>query len=144
MAARALARPRPLTSAPSHTILRAFSSTPCAMVAKISIVGRLAAEPELQPTASGNDVVKYAVGTSYGPRDNRQTSWFRVASFEAEGPRRDYLLGLQKGTLVYVDGEASMRTFEDKEGQTRSALNIVQRSLEVLKRPEGARVEETA
>ena len=63
-------------------------------------------------------------------------------------------------TLVYVDGEASMRTFEDKEGQTRSALSITQRasslspfstrirltiqgSIEVLKRPDAAKADDS-
>ncbi|KAI9844362.1 MAG: ssDNA-binding protein, mitochondrial [Sclerophora amabilis] len=107
----------------------------------MTIVGRLGAEPEIQPTSTGQDVIKYAVGTSYGPRDARQTSWFKVSSFEKEGPRRDLLLGLQKGTLVYIEGEARMRTFEDKEGSLRSALNITQRNLEILKRPDQAKTE---
>ncbi|KAI9849777.1 MAG: ssDNA-binding protein, mitochondrial [Thelocarpon superellum] len=124
--------------------VRSFSSTSSPQVAKMTIVGRLAAEPEIQPTSTGTDIIKYAIGTSYGPRDNRQTSWFKVSSFEQEGPRRDYLLGLQKGTLVYVDGEASLRNYEDKEGQTRSALNITQRSIEVLKRPDAAKLDDGA
>jgi len=63
----------------------------------MTIIGRLAAEPELTATSTGQEIVKYAVGTSHGPRDNRQTSWFRVASFVEPGPRRDHLLGLGKG-----------------------------------------------
>ncbi|KAI9818439.1 MAG: ssDNA-binding protein, mitochondrial [Pycnora praestabilis] len=118
----------------AHT--RTFTSTPRANLAKMTIVGRLAAEPELTATSTGQEMVRYAVGTSYGPKDNKQTSWFRVASFENEGPRRDYLMGLQKGTLVYLEGDASMRTFDDSEGKQRSALSIVQRTIEVLKRPE--------
>lgn len=76
---------------------RSFSSSSSRSVARMILTGRLAAEPELQATSTGQDVIKYAVGTSYGPKDNRQTSWFRVASFAPEGPQRDYLLGLQKG-----------------------------------------------
>lgn len=75
---------------------RAFSSTPSSALARITIIGRLGAEPELSPTSTGRDVIKYSVGTSFGPKDNRQTSWFRVASF-AEGPQRELLLGLAKG-----------------------------------------------
>ena len=29
--------------------------------------------------------------------------------------------------LVFVEGEATMKSYEDAEGKTRSALNIVQR-----------------
>ncbi|KZF19153.1 nucleic acid-binding protein [Xylona heveae TC161] len=115
-------------------LARAFSTTPRNQLAKMTLIGRLAADPELTATSSGQEMVRYAIGTSYGPKDNRQTSWFRIASFD-DGPRRDYLLSLQKGTLLYLEGDATMRTYEDSEGKSRSSLNIVQRSIEVLKRP---------
>ncbi|KAJ9192256.1 hypothetical protein DTO166G4_6290 [Paecilomyces variotii] len=127
---------RPFLRAPATTFsARSFSSSPARSVARLIITGRLGAEPELQATSTGQDVVKYVVGTSYGPRDNRQTSWFRVSSFQQEGPQRDHLLSLPKGTLVYVEGDASIRTYEDAEGKKQSSLSVVQRTLEVLKRP---------
>ncbi|KAK1144582.1 ssDNA-binding protein, mitochondrial [Aspergillus melleus] len=128
---------RPLVRASHGAALsaRSFSSSSSRSAARMIITGRLGGEPELQATSTGQDVIKYAVGSSYGPRDNRQTSWFRVASFVPEGPQRDYLLGLPKGTLVFVEGDASMRQYEDAEGKKQSALNIVQRSIEVLRRP---------
>ncbi|KAI9807345.1 MAG: ssDNA-binding protein, mitochondrial [Piccolia ochrophora] len=104
----------------------------------MTVIGRLAAAPELSATATGNDIIKYSVACGYGPKDNRQTSWFKVGCFDQEGPRRDILLGMQKGTLVYVEGDARMNTYEDKEGVTRSSLAITQRHIEVLKRPEQA------
>ncbi|KAJ5463099.1 SsDNA binding protein [Penicillium sp. IBT 31633x] len=115
---------------------RAFSSSPAHSIARLTLTGRLGGEPELHATSSGQEIVKYNIATSYGPKDNRQTSWFRITNFVAEGPQRDYILGLQKGTLVYLEGDARMNTWEDAEGQPRSSLNVVQRTLEVLKRPE--------
>ncbi|KAL8719114.1 MAG: hypothetical protein Q9181_008104, partial [Wetmoreana brouardii] len=76
---------------------RHFSTTPTRPLAKISILGRLAAEPELHATSTGQDLIRYAVGTSSGPRENRQTSWWRVAAFTPEGPARDALVALGKG-----------------------------------------------
>ena len=106
---------------------RAFSTTAPRPVAKISIIGNLADTPELQETSSGREIVRYAVASNSGSKANRQTSWFRVASF-AEGPSRDFLLSLPKGSMVFVEGDASMSTYEDAEsGKTRSSLNIVQR-----------------
>ncbi|MCJ1400136.1 ssDNA-binding protein, mitochondrial [Xylographa trunciseda] len=116
---------------------RLFSSSASLPIARITIVGRLAADPELTVTSTGQEMVRYAIGTSYGPRENRQTSWWRVASFAKEGEGRERVLGLGKGTLVYVEGDASMRKFE-KDGKVESALSIVQQKLEVLKRPESS------
>jgi hypothetical protein len=76
---------------------RAFSSSPAHALARLTVTGRLGADPELQATASGQEVIKYVVGSSHGARDNRQTSWFRITSFAPEGAHRDYLLSLTKG-----------------------------------------------
>lgn len=134
---------RPLLRAPSALSgARSFSSSPSHSVARITITGRLAAPPELQATSTGRDVVQYVVGTSHGPRKNRQTSWFRVSSFLSDSPQRNYVLSLPKGTLVYVEGNATMQTWEDAEGKRQTSLNIVQKSLEVLHRPTTASPEE--
>jgi hypothetical protein len=76
---------------------RSFSSTPARGVARITIVGNLADTPELHATSTGREIIKYAVASNSGPRENRQTSWFRVTSFENPGPRRDFLQSLPKG-----------------------------------------------
>jgi single stranded DNA-binding protein len=118
----------------SRTILRharpatrSFSTTPSRPLAKIQLIGNLAASPELTATSTGHEMVKYSLATSSGPKDNRQTSWWRVAAFVEAGARRDFLLGLEKGTLLYVEGDAKMDSWEDAEGKMRSALRIVHR-----------------
>lgn len=81
---------------------RAFSTTTPRPLAKMQLIGRLADQPELVPTSTGRELVKYALGVSQGPRDeqgNRGVSWFKVASF-AEGPQRDLLLSLPKGYVL--------------------------------------------
>ena len=37
---------------------------------------------------------------------------------------------------MYLEGDATMRQYEDKDGQKQSALSLVQTKLEVLKRPQ--------
>lgn len=78
---------------------RAFSTTPSRPIAKITIVGNLVQTPELQATSTGREVLKYAVASNTGRGDNTKTSFFRVASFEGEGPRRDYFQTLPKGSV---------------------------------------------
>ncbi|OAQ70259.1 primosome PriB/single-strand DNA-binding protein [Pochonia chlamydosporia 170] len=124
-------------TAASAGAARSFTTSSPRSVARISIIGNLADTPEIQPTSSGREILKYAVASNSGPKDNRQTSWFRVTSF-AEGPRKDFLLSLPKGSMVYVEGDASINTYQDANGQTRSSLNVVQRSIEVLKRPQNS------
>lgn len=80
---------------------RAFSTTPSRPLAKITIVGNLVQTPELQATSTGREVLKYAVASNTGRGENTRTSYFRVSSFEAEGPRRDYFQTLPKGSVAY-------------------------------------------
>ena len=84
-------------AAPTRTLTRAFSASAARPRARITIVGNLAATPEVRATSTGRELIEYAVASNSGPKDKRTTSWFRVGSFDGEGPRRDYLTSLPKG-----------------------------------------------
>ncbi|KAL6924516.1 hypothetical protein ACHAPO_003736 [Fusarium lateritium] len=114
---------------------RAFSTTTARPLAKITIVGNLADTPEVHPTSTGREIVRYAVASNSGSRENRKTSWFKVTSF-AEGPHRDYLMSLPKGATVYVEGDATLNAYTDANGQNRTSFSVVQRQIEVLRRPQ--------
>ncbi|KAI9645829.1 ssDNA-binding protein, mitochondrial [Ciborinia camelliae] len=125
----------------NSTLSRNFSSSTSARnqnLAKLTLVGRLADKPEITATSQGQEIMKYAVGMSSGKGENQRTSWFRVVSFLPEGPQRDFISSLEKGTLVYVEAEAQMKSYQDAEGKTRSVLNAIQQRLNVLQfnRPE--------
>lgn len=81
------------------SVARAFSTSSPRSLARITIIGNLADTPEVHSTSNGREIVRYAVASNSGPRDNRKTSWFKVTSF-AEGPSRDYLMNLPKGYVV--------------------------------------------
>ncbi|KAG6012706.1 hypothetical protein E4U54_007335 [Claviceps lovelessii] len=127
-------------TAASAGAARSFSTSSPRSLARITVIGNLADTPEVQTTSSGREILKYAVASNHGPRDNRQTSWFRITSF-VEGPRKDYMLTLPKGTTVYVEGDASIGNYQDSNGQPRTSLGIVQRSFEVLKKPQTEQAE---
>lgn len=82
---------------PAVANARAFSTTSRSAYAKIQVIGRLAAQPELVDTSTGNTMIRYTVASAFGPKENRQTSWWKVVNFAPEGPSRDFILGLPKG-----------------------------------------------
>ncbi|RAH61518.1 nucleic acid-binding protein [Aspergillus piperis CBS 112811] len=127
---------RPTLRASSGAALstRSFSSSSSRSIARIMITGRLAGQPEVQATASGQEVIRYTVASNQNSRDKRPPSFFKVSAF-SEGNQRDFITNLQTGTLVFVEGDATMRQWENAEGKKQTALNITQRALEVLKRP---------
>lgn len=82
---------------------RNFSQTASNSAAKITIVGRLAAQPEFLPSPSEktSDLVRYAVASSYGP-GRTKTSWFKVAFFTRGNERlKEMMMSLGKG-LVHL------------------------------------------
>ena len=89
---------RPVFGAAARPAVRSFSSTSGRSMARIQIIGNLADTPELRATSTGREMIKYAVASNSGPRDNRVTSWFNVTSF-ADGKMRDFLLALPKGCV---------------------------------------------
>ncbi|KAK2749826.1 ssDNA-binding protein, mitochondrial [Myotisia sp. PD_48] len=120
---------------------RAFSTTAARDFARLTVVGRLAGAPELITASSGREYVKYSIATNHGPRDNQQTSWFRISNFAPDSPSRTHLLGLQKGSLMLVEGDASLKTYEDGEGRKITSLNVNQRSYQVLQKPSSSDTE---
>jgi hypothetical protein len=79
--------------------VRGFSSTPAAAnVARMTIIGRLGADVEAYKAASGTEMMRYAVATNYGPADNKQTSWWRVQSFDSRPEAKERMTQmLRKG-----------------------------------------------
>jgi hypothetical protein len=111
-------------SAAPRMSTRAFSTTPRAALARMSIVGRLGTAPEEVTVSGDRTLVRYVLGSSYGKGDDSKTSWFRVASF-AQGPQKDFLMSLPKGSLLYVEADARMDSFTDAEGNKRSNLSLI-------------------
>ncbi|KAF2012658.1 hypothetical protein BU24DRAFT_425292 [Aaosphaeria arxii CBS 175.79] len=113
---------------------RAFSSTPRAELARMTLVGRLGVQPEEVTVTGDKTLVRYVIGSSSGKGDNQKTSWFRVASF-VQGPQKDFLLSLPKGSLLHVDADARIDVYDDAEGNKKSNLSLVARSFDVISRP---------
>ena len=90
--------------------------------ANITIIGRIGNEPELRHTKDGKAVLSLSVAVNEGRRDNQTTSWFKVVLWErhAEGVA-PYL---RKGQAVFAQGRPSIKEWTDKEGQTRSSVEI--------------------
>jgi hypothetical protein len=78
------------------TSTRAFSTTPRAALARMSIVGRLGVAPEEVTVSNDRTLVRYVIGSNHGKGEDQKTSWFRVASF-VQGPQKDYLMAVPKG-----------------------------------------------
>lgn len=90
------------------------------------VMGRLTADPELRHTPSNIAVTSFtlAVDRSYVKSgENRQTDWIDVVAWRntAEFISRYF----KKGQMMIVEGSIQTRTYEDKNGGKRKAVELV-------------------
>ncbi|EER27378.1 Single-strand binding protein family protein [Coccidioides posadasii C735 delta SOWgp] len=115
------------------SLRRAFSASTSRSHATIAIAGPLGAAPELKTSQNGRQYIRYIVGSKNSM--TQEMTWFRVLSFTEAEKSQNYLLGLEKGTIMHVEGEPSITSLETPEGQKKYNFNIVQRRHTVLSRP---------
>lgn len=115
------------------TFTRAFTTTLRPQIAKLTLIGRLAGDPETITAASGVEYVRYTVGSFYFSKGESKASWFPVTSFDEYS--RPFLQSLKKGTLVYVDAVATMEQPLGDDGKQKPVLRLVQRTINALSKP---------
>ena len=90
-----------------------------------AIVGRLAADPELRHTQSGVAVTSFtlAVDRNYAKAGTeRQTDWIDVVAWRSTA---EFICKyFTKGQMMAVTGSIQTRTYEDRNGSKRKAVEI--------------------
>ncbi len=94
---------------------------------KITIVGYLGRDPEIRYTSQGTAVCDFSVASTERRKDKAGelqeiTTWFRISLFGRQAEiAHQYLT---KGRQVYVEGTLSQREWTDKDGATRTSLEV--------------------
>lgn len=96
------------------------------MLNRVVLMGRLVADPELKTTNTGISVTSFriAVDRSYVKAGaERQADFFDVVAWRssAEFVCRNF----SKGSLIAVDGQLQSRQYQTKDGQNRTAIEVV-------------------
>ena len=90
------------------------------------IMGRLTADPELKTTASGLSVLSFsvAVDRNYQKEGEEKAvdfinvvAWRKTAEFVSKY--------FHKGSMIAVEGSIQTRKYEDKDGNKRTAVEIL-------------------
>lgn len=96
------------------------------MINRVILMGRLVADPELKTTSTGISVTSFriAVDRSYVKAGaERQADFFDIVAWRssAEFVCRNF----SKGSLIAVDGQLQSRQYQTKDGQNRTAIEVV-------------------
>ena len=82
----------------------------------ITIIGNLTADPELRFTPSGAAVANFTVASTPRAFDRQSNEWRDAAENVAES--------LSRGTRVIVSGRLKSRSYETKEGEKRTVVEM--------------------
>lgn len=90
------------------------------------IMGRLTADPELRTTGNGTSVTSFSVAVDRNYQrqgQERQTDFINVVAWRqtAEFVTRYF----RKGQMIAVQGSIQTRNYEDRNGNKRTAVEIV-------------------
>ena len=96
------------------------------MLNRAILMGRLVADPELRQTPNGVSVCSFriAVDRNYSGRNGeRQTDFLDIVAWRntAEFVSRYF----NKGKMIIVEGSIQSRSYEDKNGNKRTAVEVV-------------------
>lgn len=94
----------------------------------MSLMGYLAADPELKSTTKGTSVATFKIATNRDWRSadgerHEETDFHKIVAWKGLGD----VCGkyLKKGSGIYMEGRLMNREFKDKEGKKRFVTEIV-------------------
>ena len=109
------------------------------------IMGRLTADPELKTTASGLSVLSFSVAVERNYQKEGEekavdfinvVAWRKTAEFVSKY--------FHKGSMIAVEGSIQTRKYEDKDGNKRTAVEILANTVSFCgKEASGTPVENT-
>jgi single-strand DNA-binding protein len=96
------------------------------MLNSIIIMGRLTSTPELKTTTSGISVTSFTVAVDrrfQKQGEEKQTDFLNVVAWRQAA---DFVCKyFNKGDMIAVQGELQTRRYEDKDGNKRTATEII-------------------
>lgn len=109
------------------------------MVNRVTLIGRLGADPEIRTLENGVMVGRFGLATSENYKDRQSGEWKETTEWHdvvvwrqaAERAQRS----LTKGTLLYVEGKLTHRKWQDKEGNNRKTTEVVASYFRIMGRP---------
>ncbi len=112
----------------------------------VTLVGNITRDPELRFTSSGQAIASFGIAVNRRWQKNgewqEQTSFFNVTAWAQLGENVAQSLG--KGARVIVTGRLEQREYETREGEKRTAVDIVADEIGPSLRWATAQVEKTS
>ena len=106
---------------------------------RVTLIGNLGSDPEVRFTQGGQPVCNFRMATTETwERDGAKqesTVWHQIVVWGKQGEACGKHLA--KGRQVAVEGRIATREYDDKDGNKRTAFEIVASNVVFLGKPEG-------
>src|SRR5437868_7480214 len=102
---------------------------------KITLIGNLGRDPEMNYTPNGVAVTKFSLAvnrvtkSSTGEKE-KETDWFNIVAWRQLAEICNNYL--HKGDKVYIDGRLQQRKYTDKNGIDRWMVEVIVNDMEML------------
>lgn len=98
----------------------------------VQFAGRLGREPEMSYTPSGKAVTKFSIPVDQGK--DKDAMWLNIVCWDNLAERANERF--TKGAEVFVQGRLALRSYDDKSGVKRQAIDIIATSAQLTQRPQ--------
>lgn len=105
------------------------------MLNKVILVGRTTADPELRMTPSGIAVTKFTLACARAFKNaqgEKEVDFIDCVAWK--GLAETVANHVKKGYMIAVDGRLQIRSYEDKDGNRRKAVEVVCENVRFLDR----------
>lgn len=106
---------------------------------KVTLIGNLGNNPEIQNLENGIKVAKFSLATSETYRDDNgqnhtNTEWHSIVLWRGLAELAEKYL--RKGSLVYLEGKIKTRSYTDKNNEKRFVTEIIGENFLMLDKAE--------
>lgn len=105
---------------------------------RVNITGNLTRDPELRATAGGTQILAFGVAVNDRRKNPQTGAWEDVPNFVdciVFGQRAEAVSRfISKGSKVAIEGKLRYSSWETKEGQRRSKLEVIVDEIDFLSR----------
>jgi single-strand DNA-binding protein len=106
-----------------------------ASINKAQILGRVGGDPEIKSTPSGLKVATFSMATSEKYTDNsgekvEKTEWHNIVAWKGLADIVERYI--KKGSLLFIEGKLTTRSWEDADGKKIYKVEIVAKDIQML------------
>lgn len=107
------------------------------MINKVTLIGHVGRDPEIRHLDNNVTVARFSVATSESYKNKNgekvtNTEWHNIVLWRGLADVAEKFV--KKGALIYIDGKLRSNTWDDKDGNKRTTVEIYGENFQLLGR----------